>query len=245
MLEGQASVWLCLYHIVETMALKCAMELLKADIIHSHGRPITLSQIANNIGSPSLDLALLAHCEDNLYSLTPSSKWLLRNIEPTLTPFVLIIDPSSTISSLNQLSQSVKEGGSGFHEAQGNKVLDLTSIDHKFNHKFNNFMDCTARISNTAMLKEYEDEFGSVGSLVDVGGGSGAAIADIVKAHPHIDGTNFELPLHQCTRELLMLEHFMHNWKDKDYIRILKNCRKPIPEKTGKVVILDVVLPPE
>ena len=110
MLEGQASVWLCLYRIVETMALKCAMELLKADIIHSHGRLITLSQIANNIGSPSLDLALLARvmkllarvnlfnaisqsedCEDNLYSLTPSSKWLLRNIEPTLTPFVLII----------------------------------------------------------------------------------------------------------------------------------------------------------
>ena len=37
----------------------------------------------------------------------------------------------------------------------------------------------------------------------------------------------------------------MHNWSDEDCIKILKNCRKAIPEKTGKVVILDVVVNPE
>lgn len=57
LLEGQAEIWLCIFRVVETMALKGAVELRIADIIHSHARPITLSQIASDIGSPSLDLS--------------------------------------------------------------------------------------------------------------------------------------------------------------------------------------------
>ena len=33
----------------------------------------------------------------------------------------------------------------------------------------------------------------------------------------------------------------MHDWNNEDCIKILKNCRKAIPE-TGKVIIVDVVL---
>ena len=40
---------------VDTMALKCAVELRLADIINSHGRPISLSQIASGFNSfPSI-----------------------------------------------------------------------------------------------------------------------------------------------------------------------------------------------
>jgi precorrin-6B methylase 2 len=44
------------------------------------------------------------------------------------------------------------------------------------------------------VLAEYKDGFSCVGSLVDVGGGTGGMIAEIVKAHPHIKGINFDLP---------------------------------------------------
>ncbi|CAK9151358.1 unnamed protein product, partial [Ilex paraguariensis] len=37
----------------------------------------------------------------------------------------------------------------------------------------------------------------------------------------------------------------MHDWSDEDCVKILKNCRKAVPEKTGKVIIIDVVLNPE
>jgi len=36
---------------VDSMALKCAVELRLADIINSHGRPISLSQIASGFNS--------------------------------------------------------------------------------------------------------------------------------------------------------------------------------------------------
>nr|XP_016460458.1 PREDICTED: (R,S)-reticuline 7-O-methyltransferase-like [Nicotiana tabacum] len=37
----------------------------------------------------------------------------------------------------------------------------------------------------------------------------------------------------------------MHDWGDEDCVKILTNCRKAIPEKTGKVIIVDAVLKSE
>lgn len=34
----------------------------------------------------------------------------------------------------------------------------------------------------------------------------------------------------------------MHNWSDEKCVTILKNCRKAIPERSGKIIIVDGVL---
>ena len=41
------------------------------------------------------------------------------------------------------------------------------------------------------------------------------------------------------------MQWIMHDWNDESCVKILKNCRKAIPEETGKVIIVDVVLQPE
>lgn len=37
----------------------------------------------------------------------------------------------------------------------------------------------------------------------------------------------------------------LHDWSDELCVKILQNCRKAIPEKSGKVIIVDIVLDPE
>ena len=37
----------------------------------------------------------------------------------------------------------------------------------------------------------------------------------------------------------------MHDWSDENCVKILKNCRKAIPEKSGKIIIVDAVLEAE
>lgn len=37
----------------------------------------------------------------------------------------------------------------------------------------------------------------------------------------------------------------MHDWSDENCIKILKNCKKAIPEGRGKVIIVEFVLRPE
>ena len=55
-------------------------------------------------------------------------------------------------------------------------------------------MACMAKISIKAVIAAYKDGFGGIGTLVDVGGGTGGGVAEVVKAYPHIKGVNFDLP---------------------------------------------------
>ncbi|CAK9157637.1 unnamed protein product [Ilex paraguariensis] len=55
-------------------------------------------------------------------------------------------------------------------------------------------MACTTKIITKAMISEYGGIFDSIVSLVDVGGGTGVAVAEIVKVYTHIQGKNFDLP---------------------------------------------------
>nr|POE68422.1 (r,s)-reticuline 7-o-methyltransferase [Quercus suber] len=123
-------------------------------------------------------------------------------------------------------------------------------------------MACRARITMHAILCEYKDGFGSVGSLVDVGDGTRSGLAEIVKSYPHIRGINFDLPHVVATAPIydgithlggdmfqaipnadaVFMKWIMHDWSDESCVKILKNCRKAISEETGKVIIVDVVL---
>ncbi|TXG55209.1 hypothetical protein EZV62_020465 [Acer yangbiense] len=47
LLRGQAQVWQLMFGFADSMALKAAVELRLADIIHSYAGPLTLSQIAS------------------------------------------------------------------------------------------------------------------------------------------------------------------------------------------------------
>jgi hypothetical protein len=38
------------------------------------------------------------------------------------------------------------------------------------------------------------------------------------------------------------MQWVLHDWGDEHCMKILKNCRKEIPEKTGKITIVDIVL---
>jgi hypothetical protein len=73
-------------------------------------------------------------------------------------------------------------------------VWDFASKNPEFNKIFNDAMACTAKIVMGVVLAEYKDGFGCMGSLVNVGGGTGGMIAEIVKEHPQIKGINFDLP---------------------------------------------------
>ena len=42
-----------------------------------------------------------------------------------------------------------------------------------------------------------------------------------------------------------MMQWIMHDWSDEDCVKILKNCRKAIPERSGKIIIVEIVLEPE
>ncbi|XP_024197518.1 xanthohumol 4-O-methyltransferase [Rosa chinensis] len=287
-LRGQADVWKYMLGFADSMALKCAVELRIPDIIHTHGHALTLSEITSSFdsASPSPDITCLsrimrllvrmniftAHhdCGDSgetLYGLTHSSRWLLHDSELTLTPMVLMETNPTLMAPWHCFSQCVKQGAPcAFEKAHGRDIWQFFAEKPEFNRLFNDGMSCTAKITMKTMLTGYKGGFEDVATLVDVGGGTGSAVAEIVKLYPSIRGINFDLPHVVATApvyhgvshvggdmfdegnipntDAIFMKWIMHDWSDSDCVKILKNCRKAIPERSGKVIIVDVVLEP-
>ncbi|KAI3848997.1 hypothetical protein MKW92_018528 [Papaver armeniacum] len=272
-LKGQAEIWEHMFAFVDSMALNCALQLGIPDIINSHGRPVTISEVIDSLkiptssSTPNVDylarvmrllvrngiFTSLFHQKGNevLYDLTPTSKWLLRDSKFNISPMILLQLHPEFLKPWQYLGNCVKEGGLAFEKAHGgDSIWDLALANPQVNKLFNDGMESTARIVVNLMLVKYKDGFSSIRSLVDVGGGTGAMIAEIVEANPHIQGINFDLP-HVLATALNtqgspMLRWILHDWSDENCLKILRNCYEAISKaKNGKVIIVDCVLQPD
>ncbi|KAI3881661.1 hypothetical protein MKX03_026858 [Papaver bracteatum] len=284
-LKGQIEIWELTGAVIDSMALRCAVELGIPDIINSHGRPITISEIINSLKSTTASpnavyltrvMRLLVHNrvftsqvhqESNqiVYNLTRSSKWLLKDSKFNLSPTILFDTHPIIVKPWQYLGRCVQENGFPFERAHGREIWDLASADPKFNNLLNGAMGCTSTTIINEMLLGYKDGFSGIGSLVDVGGGTGTIIAEIVEANPHILGTNFDLPHVVATApdfpgikhvggdmfvnipeaDAVLMKWILHDWSDEDCTKILKNCYKAITKKkNGKVIIVECVLRP-
>lgn len=290
--QGQAEILEYMDNFVESMVLRCAVELGIADVLNSNGQnqPMTLSQIADRLALPSLDVDGLSRvmrflsCKKVfdttvdkesgavMYGLNKTSKWLITNSESqseviSLGPMVLLATNPYSMASWTFLSKSIAEGGrpGAFAKANGSTLYEFQSKNGEFNKVFGEAMACTTRVVMKAVLNYYKDDDGleNVRSMVDVGGGSGVAVAEIVKAHPHIKGFNFDLPHVVATApnypnvthiggdmfasippaNAIFIKRILHNWSDEKCLQILNNCKKALSaERNGKVIIVDGVL---
>ncbi|KAK6919017.1 O-methyltransferase domain [Dillenia turbinata] len=200
-----------------------------------------------------------------LYGLTNSSRWLLHGSEPSFAPLLLMMSHPWMLTPWHFLSQCVKEGGLPFEKAHRCGLWDLASANPEFNDVFNDAMTGYTNTVIEAVTGGYKDGFGRIGSMVDVGGGTGWAMARVAKNFPHIKCFNFDLPhviatapahegVHHIGGDMfdvipkahaIFMKRVMHDWSDQDCAKILKNCREAIPEKIGKVIIVDAVLRPD
>uniref|UniRef100_A0A803LAG0 O-methyltransferase n=1 Tax=Chenopodium quinoa TaxID=63459 RepID=A0A803LAG0_CHEQI len=218
LLEGQAQVFNHLFGFVHSLAIKSAVELRIADIIHSHGQPMSLSHLASKLESASPDVPCLARLMqllawnniftvdynrkptskdegEALYGLTPTSRWLLHDNELSLAPMFLTFTHPSMMAPWQEIGRSIKEGGTAFEKAYGESIWEKGSKDDEFNKLFNTGMVSVTKTILDAILSGYKEGFSKLeGTLVDVGGGIGKAMANIVEAHPHIKGINFDQP---------------------------------------------------
>ncbi|KAM5580947.1 hypothetical protein ABKV19_010256 [Rosa sericea] len=202
---------------------------------------------------------------ETLYGLTHSSRWLLHDSELTLAPMVLMETNPTLMAPWHCFSQCVKQGGPcAFEKAHGRDIWQFFSENTEYNRLFNDGMVCTAKITMKAILAGYKGGFDDVATLMDVGGGIGSAVAQIVKLYPSIKGINFDLPHVVATApvyhgvshvggdmfdegnipnaDAIFMKWIMHDWSDSDCVKILKNSRNAIQERSGKVILVDIVL---
>nr|WDA42945.1 4-O-methyltransferase [Fagopyrum tataricum] len=270
----------------ESMAVKCILELRIPDIIHSHGSSISLSQIAMDIGSPSLNIAylsrvmrLLVHKKvftathhhhqsaETLYGLTHSSRLLLRdNAEMTMAPILLMNTNPWLMDPWHQLSAAIKDGVNVFNKAYGSSLWELASTNPELNNMLNSGLECVTKFVAEDILKVYKDGFQGIETLVDVGGGKGCLVSEIVKAYsPRIKGINFDLkhvvetaPEYNGVTHVggdmfdsipnadaIIMKSVLRNWSDEHCIKILSNCKTALSKAKRKLIVVETVVEAE
>ncbi|KAG4399515.1 hypothetical protein GLYMA_08G247060v4 [Glycine max] len=146
----------------------------------------------------------------------------------------------------------------------GSHWWDFLNKNPAYNKIFNEAMASDSQMSNLA-LRDCKLVFEGLESIVDVGGGTGTTAKIICEAFPNLKCIVFDRP--QVVENLsgslnltyvggdmfksipkvdaVLLKWILHNWIDKDRIKILKNCKEAISNeggKRGKVIIIDVVI---
>ncbi|XP_059304279.1 trans-resveratrol di-O-methyltransferase-like [Lycium ferocissimum] len=211
-LAAQAHIWNHTFNYISSMSLKCAIQLGIPDIIHSHGRPMMLSDLVNALpinkakGQECIYrlMSILVHGgffiqtkinDEEGYLLTPTSRLLLKDEPLSLVPFVQMqLDPIIMDSS-HSLSEWFKNSDSTpFKTAHGKPFFEYAGVESRFNHLFNEAMASDARLVMSVLIKNGKGVFEGLNSLVDVGGGTGTVAKAIAHAFPEIACIVFDLP---------------------------------------------------
>jgi ubiquinone/menaquinone biosynthesis C-methylase UbiE len=165
------------------------------------------------------------------------------------------------------LEKGVRTGEAAFEHAHGTTHFTYLEDHPEEAHVFHNGMRSLSSQVYAAVIRAYD--FSQFRTVIDVGGGQGVLLAEILNAHPSLRGILFdsssavEQSVHvlqtagvtdRCEAvsgdffanipagaDAVILSRILHNWDDADALRILKNCRLALPSG-GKLIIVEYVI---
>ena len=197
------------------------------------------------------------------FSLTPMSEFLRSDVEGTHEPMALMMGRSSYWRSWGELAHAVRTGKTAFDHIYRCDVWAYRAEHPEEARVFDRAMASLSKGHAQAVIDAYD--FGRFRHLVDVGGGDGTFLAEILAAHPHLRGTLFDQPhvareaealitragmAARCESiggdffagvseggDLYMLKWILHDWDDAAAVDVLNACRRAMKPDSRLLVV--------
>ena len=213
-------------------------------------------------------LVALGLCDerDGLYTLSALGAPLRDDHPQSLRAWALLAGGTSW-QRWAELDQSVRSGLSHRRRHGGDDGFgDLAHSPAAAALFYRAMVDITRAVA-PAVARSIDPT--DVQRVVDVGGGSGELIAQVLAAHPTLRGVLFDLPqglegatavlertgvATRCTRvagsffdtmpengDLYLLKSVLHNWDDARCVQILRGCRNAMAPH-GRVLVIERVM---
>ncbi|KAK9180554.1 hypothetical protein WN943_029765 [Citrus x changshan-huyou] len=253
--QGQAQLYKLMFSHLSSTSLKCAIELGIADIIHSHGRAITLSELVSALDiqptkTTSLFrlMRLLVHSgcfnktkvngQEEAYGLTAASTLLIKDkpysMSPTVSAFVdpLFVAPFQSLSSWFKGTELTL-----WETVHGIKFWEFMNQNPGINQRLNEAM---ARGGNGSFSRIISEAFPGIKcTVLDLP----HVVANLPEADnfKYIAGDMFQfIP----PADAFLFKLVFHGLGDEDGLKILKKRREAIASngERGKVIIIDIVI---
>ena len=210
-------------------------------------------------------VGIFAENEDNRFELTPMAE-LLKTGMMRCMPLMFESDWSD--KAWGCFYDSIKNGSTAFETAHGMPVSDWLEKNSEAARVFNEANAIKAAGSHRAILDVYD--FSGVSTLVDVGGGIGVLMMQILAAHSSMSGIIVDVPsVVERAREVIqarglenrcqatagnffesipsggdayLMSNILHDWSDEQCRLILANCCQAM--KAGsKLLVMEMVVP--
>ena len=167
------------------------------------------------------------------------------------------------------LEQSVRSGESSVPRIEGVSSFEYLQRHPERSRRFNRLMSAMVGAMAGGVVAAYD--FNSFDTVVDIGGGRGTLLSEILKANPRPRGVLFDLPATaeeakgsmaalglsarcECVGgdffaavpggDSLILSGVISDWNEEKSVAILKNCRKAVSTE-GRLLLLERLLEPE
>jgi SAM-dependent methyltransferase len=170
--------------------------------------------------------------------------------------------------AFGELSWSIGTGKPGFDKIHGAPIFDHLARHPDEGRCFDQAMTSIHGPETPAMIEAYG--FARFQTIVDVGGGNGSTLIEILRSAPRARGIVFDLPGVVARAEstirdaglgdrcrvaggsffeavpkdadAYVLRHIIHDWDDQKSIQILRRCREAMAPG-GKVLVVESVIP--
>jgi O-methyltransferase domain len=170
-------------------------------------------------------------------------------------------------NAYGHLLHNIKTGESAFRHVHGVGFFDYLSAHPEAQERFDRGMANGANVENQVVASSYD--FGKFQRIVDVGGGRGGLLAEILKIYPSPKGVLFDQPqvvahpdylraegvIDRCETvagnffdsvpneaDAYVLKRILHDWNDDICEGILRRCRDGLVDG-GRVIVVDAVVP--
>lgn len=263
---------------VFTAALQPIVRLNVADLLADG--PLPISELASRTESDEDALyrvmrllasaGVFAESPGRVFAQSPMSELLRSGVPGSIRDMIAWVSNRFHFHVWSELAHSVKTGQPAVEKVCGASAFEAIFGDPEVAYDFNRAMTCFSRMIAPALLDTYD--FTGIDTLVDVAGGHGAILCEILTQYPSMKGILFDIPDvieeanchicslkldHRCTTmhgnffdeipaggDAYYLQHILHDWNDERCLRILDNCRRALEGRPdGRLIVVDNVVP--
>jgi SAM-dependent methyltransferase len=258
-----------------TQMIYVAAKLGIADLLAARPRPVEELAAAAGAEPQALyrllrglaSLGIFALVAAGEVVLTPQAELLRSDVQGSLRDVALLYGEDWVWQAYGNMTHSVRTGAPAFTKTHGQPFYGYLHAHPRAAARFNAAMTGFSSHETAAILEAYD--FSDVRSVVDIGGGHGALLAALLRAHPRMTGTLFDLPsvlagaasvlgepgIAERARtvagdffdeapagaDLYVMKSVLHNWDDVDALRLLSTCGTAMAPEARLLVIERVV----
>jgi predicted O-methyltransferase YrrM len=266
-------MWQQISGFLSTQAIYVAAKLDLAELV---GEGLSADELARLTSSDPAALyrilrflaSIGVFAEDGHGYFTPTelSDCLRRDSPDSLHDFALFIGELA-YPAFAEVLYAVGNGTPPFDHVFGASLFDYLTTNPTAGKQFNRAMAAVARLRTLPLLGY---DWDAIRSVVDVGGGSGAVLIEVMKSNLHLHGTIFDQPelateaaalIHdagvaeRCRfvggdffdavpsgADAYLLSAVLHDWDDDQAQGILAACRKAMTPRS-RLLLVEYVLP--